>query len=707
MSVIQKIREKYAAVSIAVIALSLVGFILMDALSSRSSLFTGNQTVIGKVNGEKINIKDFDADLNDYENNYRQQGMEVNENMRQQLIEMLWNSKIDDILMQDEYKKLGLVFSTNDLTNGLYGENPPPALAQQFKNEKTGAYDPEAARKFINSLRKKKSDDPQRQYVEKYLINDLMKNGIKNKYSSLLTGSIYYPKWLHELDNSNDNSVAGFSYVNIPYSNINDSTIKVSEDEITAYIKKHPKEFEQEASRSISYAVFDAAPSSLDSSSIREALSKQSESFKTASDNEQYLNANGSTLPYSNAYVLSSKLQSPNADSIKILNEGAIYGPYLDGNNYVIAKMIAKRSLPDSVKCRHILIGTKDAQSGQATLTDSVAKKRADSIAAVIKTGGDFKILAAQFSNDPGSKDKGGEYDFSSQQFTNLAKPFAEFIFYKPKGSKEVVKTDFGWHYIEVMDQKKFETAYNVAYFSKSIEPSNETINAASTAATQFASLCRDIISFEKNCEQKKITPRLADIRQNEYSIPGLGNARQLIKWIYDNEKGSVSEPESVGDKYIVAVIKEVKEKGLMDAKTAKNIVEPILISKKKAKQIIDKIGNNRNLSAISSSFNIPVQRADSITFSSSFINGIGNETKLLGAIFNPETKTNVSGPIVGNSGVFLVKTEYIGMKPAQNLDYSARRSQMEQGIKGNLSYRTSESLKKSADIDDNRIKFY
>jgi peptidyl-prolyl cis-trans isomerase D len=77
MSVIQKIREKYAAVSIAVIALSLIGFILMDALSSRSSLFTGNQTVIGEVNGEEINIKDFDADLNDYENNYRQQGMET------------------------------------------------------------------------------------------------------------------------------------------------------------------------------------------------------------------------------------------------------------------------------------------------------------------------------------------------------------------------------------------------------------------------------------------------------------------------------------------------------------------------------------------------------------------------------------------------------------------------------------------------------
>ena len=707
MSVIQKIREKYAAVSIAVIALSLVGFILMDALSSRSSLFTGNQTVVGKINGEEINIKDFDADLTDFENNYRQQGMEVNENMRQQLIEMLWNTKVDETLMGNEYNKLGLVYSSADISNALYGDNPPPVLSQQFKNEKTGAYDAEAARTFINGLRKKKSDDPQRQFVEKYLINDLIKNGVKFKYNTLMTGSIYFPKWLHELENTNDNTIASFSYVNVPYSSINDTTIKASDDEIKTYIKNHPKLFEQEASRSISYAVFDASPSATDSASIKASLSSQAEVFRNTNDNEQFLNANGSALVYSSAYVLASKLQVPNADSIKNLNEGAIYGPYLDANNYVIAKMVGKKTLPDSVKCRHILIATKDAQSGQPTLSDSVAKKRVDSVAAVINAGGNFALLAAQLSNDPGSKDKGGEYDFSSQQFTSLAKPFAEFIFYKPKGSKEVIKTDFGWHYIEVMDQKNFETAYNVAYYAKTIDPSAETINTASTAATQFASVCKDVASFEKNCEQKKITPRLADIRENEYNIPGLGNARKLIKWIYDSKKGNVSEPENVGDKYIVAVIKDIKEKGLMEPATARNVVEPILISKKKAKKIIDKIGNSRDLNAIATSFGLQVQRADSIAFSSPFINGIGNEPKVLGSVFNAANNNKVSEALEGSSGVFLIKTETTSMLPSQSLDYITKRMQVEQGSKGNISTKSVESLKKTAKIEDNRIKFY
>jgi peptidyl-prolyl cis-trans isomerase D len=99
--------------------------------------------------------------------------------------------------------------------------------------------------------------------------------------------------------------------------------------------------------------------------------------------------------------------------------------------------------------------------------------------------------------------------------------------------------------------------------------------------------------------------------------------------------------------------------------------------------------------------------RSDSVIYSSPFINGIGNEPKVLGFVFNPNAKGTVSSPINGNSGVFVIKTESIYMRPSQSLDYASKRVQVEQAIKGSFSYRASESLKKSADIEDNRIKFY
>lgn len=707
MSIIQQIREKYAAVSIAVIALSLVGFILMDALSSRSSLFSGNKTTIGEVNGTEIDITKFDSRLTEMENNYRQQGMEVNEDMRQQLIEMLWNNEVEETILGGEYKKLGLTFSATDISDALYGDNPPPVLAQQFKDPNTGAYDANAARQFINSLKKKKPTDPQRVYVEKNLIGYLISNGLRTKYNALLSGSVFYPKWLSDKEVTEQNSIASISYVAIPYTTIADSTVTVTDNDINQYISKHKNEYKQEKSKVLSYVLFDAAPSGADSNAAKQAVAKLKPEFTTTADAAQFLNLNNSANALFDGFVLKSKLQVPNADSIQNLPVGGVFGPYQDGANYVLARMLEKRQLPDSVKCRHILIGTKDAQSGQEIMSDSIAHQKADSIAAAIAKGADFKTMAAQFSTDPGSKDKGGEYDFSSQQFGSLAKPFAEFIFYNGTGSKKVVKTDFGWHYIEVMNQKNFEPAYKIAYMAKAIEASEETVNSSSTAATQFASESRDIKSFEANARKKSLAPRIAEVKPTEYNIVGIGNARRLIKWAFENKTGAVSEPESFGDKFIVAVITEEKAEGLPTAKSIRPQVENIVRNYKKAEQIISKIGTGKDLNTIASAFKTNVNRADSISFNAPFIPGIGTEVKVSGAAFDTRTKGKVSQPIAGNTGVFIIRNESVSVKPAIEMDYNMRRIQMEQAIKGSLGYKAIEALRKAAKTKDNRINFY
>lgn len=706
MSIIQSIREKYAAVSIAVIALSLLGFILMDALSSRTRMFGGNKSTVGKVNGTKIEIASFDTRLSELENNYRQQGMQVNDEMRQQLIEMLWNNEVEETLLKNEYDKLGLTFSSVDLNDALYGDNPPPVLAQQFVDKATGAYDANAARQFINSLRKKKANDPQRQYIENNLISYIISNGLRTKYNALLTGSVFYPKWLNDKDIAEQNSIASISYIQVPYQTIADSTVQVTDADINQFVNKHKNEFKQDKSRTISYIVFDAAPSAADSNSTMKIIGDLKSAFASATDAGQYVTANGTSIPFFNGYTLKSKMQMPNADSIQSLPVGGVFGPYLDNGSYVMARMIEKRQMPDSIKCRHILIGVKD-QNGQVIMTDSVAKQKADSIAKAIAGGADFKTMAAQFSTDPGSKDKGGEYEFTSQQFGNLAKEFADFVFYNPVGSKRVIKTDFGYHYIEVMEQKKFEPAFKVAYMAKPVEASDETINDASTAATQFASESRDLKSFDATVRKKGLSPRIAEVKTTDYTIVGIGSSRRLIKWAFENKVGTVSEPESIGDKFVVAAITEDKEEGLPSAKTIRPQIENIVRNYKKAGLIIAKIGNNRDLNAIATSFNTTVSRADSIYFNSPFIPSIGNESKVTGSAFNPKLKGAVSEPIAGNSGVYVIKGESVSLLPVGEADYKLRRAQMEQTLKNNLSYKLTESLRKGAKVEDNRIDFY
>jgi peptidyl-prolyl cis-trans isomerase D len=711
MSIIQQIREKYAAVSIAVIALSLIGFILTDYFAGRGSGAGSQPTSLGSVNGKDIDVNVFSDRLTEMENGYRAQGMDVNDEMRQQLIEMLWSNEVEETILTAEYEKLGLTFSSADMNEALYGNNPPPALAQQFRDQQTGAYDVNAARQFINSLKNKKANDPQRVYVERNIIDYLVQNGLRTKYGALLAGSVFYPKWLSDKDLNDQSSIASISYVAVPYTTISDSAVKVTDEDINTYVRKHKNEFKQEESRAISYVIFDAAPSAADSAYALGEVNKQYSAFATSTDAEQFTIANSSTTAFYNGYVLKSALQVPNADSIRSLPVGGVFGPYQDGGNYVIAKMVAKRDIPDSVKCRHILVPVMDQQTGQAIMSDSAALKLIDSIKNAVNAGANWGEMVKKYNPlSDGSRENNGEMTFSANQVQqpNFAKEFADFILLDGKqGERKVVKTSFGYHYIEIMEQKKIEPAYKIAYFSRAVQPSDETISTASTAAAQFAAEARNAKQFEEAITKKKLVPRVAELRPTDYSIIGLGGARNLVKWVYENKVGNVSEPTTLGDKVVVALIAEEKEEGVPDAKTARIQVESVIRNQKKAAEIIAKIGNNRDLNQIATSFKTNVLRADSLSFFSPFIPGVGMEPKVTGAAFNPAVKGKSSEPIAGNTAVFVIRTETVGLQPAGNAAYNDRRLQMEGGMKQNAANAALQSLRNAAKVKDRRIKFY
>jgi peptidyl-prolyl cis-trans isomerase D len=390
-------------------------------------------------------------------------------------------------------------------------------------------------------------------------------------------------------------------------------------------------------------------------------------------------------------------------DSIINMPVGAVVGPYLDASNYVIAKKIETRLLPDSVKCRHILIGTVDPRTGQVLRTDSAAKKTADSIFAAIRSGADFGLLAASISDDQGSKNNRGEYNFSSVDMGTLAKEFSDYIFYKPTGSRDVVKTQFGYHVMEVLNQKNFEEAYKVAYLSKKIVASEETDNTASAAATQFAGNSRNAKDFEANVLKSSLNKRLVDnIREMDYSVDGMPS-RALVKWIYDNKVGAVSEPFDMKDKYIVVQVTGAYDEGVQPAAIARTMVEPILRSRKKAAEIKKKTGNASSLEAIASTHGTQVMNADTVRFADPFVANLGSEPRVIGAAFNKGLQGKISGPIDGQLGVFYIRVNQQGALPSVSLDINQMRQGQLAQLRQYANYSTLEALRKAADIKDTR----
>jgi len=709
MSVIQQIRDKYARWAVVAIAVSLLGFIMMDAFSGRSSL-GGNNTTIGKINGKKVDFLDFDRKVKAQEDMYKQQGYDMGEAGRQQVIESVWESEIMQQLLQKQFDELGMTIGGKELTDMLYGATPSNAAMQMFGNPQTGEYNSQGLQQYINEV--KKSNDAAKKEELNRAFEQIEQSRLMEKYTSLLTNSIYIPKWFVEKQNVDNSLIGNASFVSVPYATISDSAVKVSDDDIKKYINDHKKDFEQkEETRSINYVVFSAAPTSADSAATRAQVEGLKSQLAAAADPGAFVTQQGTSSPYFDGYLGASKIQIPVKDSIFALPQGGVYGPYLDGNHYVLARKVDMKVMPDSAKVRHILIQTANPQNGQVVLADSIAKKRIDSIHLAIKGGANFDSLAKRFSDDAGSKDKGGVYDYFPQG--QMVKAFNEFAFEKPVGSRDVVKTEFGYHLIEVLGQKGQEPHYNIAYLSKEIVPSAETDATAANAANQFAGQSKDLktfnANFDKNLKGKGINKLVAqDIRPMDYQITGLGASRQLVKAIFEADRGDVIQPERVGDNYVVTVVTDVNEAGVQSVSRARATVEPILRNQKKAAQIKQRLGNVSTLETASTTLGQPIQTADSLRFVGPN-NVLGFESKVIGAVFNPANKGKVvPQAIEGQSGVFVVRVNNTGAAPVANANIEEQRRLMVMQARQGMMYRSPvEALKQDAEIKDNRAKFY
>lgn len=712
MSVIQSIRDKYARISVIAIAVALLGFILMDAFTGRSRLFGGGgSTTIGSVNGQDIAYADFARKMKAQEDQAQAQGYQMNDATRQQVLESVWNGEVDQAILKDEFEELGLTVGKKEMNDVLFGMNPPQDFKQAFTDPKTGVYNPLGVQQYFANL--KKSGTPEQKAQMNSYLESLDYQQLVGKYAALLSNSIYYPKWFLEKQDADNSLLAKVAYVAVPYSTISDSAVKVTDDEIKTYINAHKDVFEQkDPTRSISYVSFSAAPVKTDSAASFQQLQSLKPQFTAAADAGSFVTQQGSSIDFLDQYLGGAAIQVPNKDSIFAQPAGGVYGPYLDASNYVLARKLDEKTMPDSAKVRHILIKTYDPQTKQVVLEDSIAKKRIDSIDLAIKAGASFDSLARQLSDDEGSRTKGGVYDYFPQN--QMVKTFNEFAFNGKVGEKKIVKTEFGYHLIEILGQKGSQAYYKIAYLAKPIEASPETDNAASTQASQFAGDARDgkafDAAFDKSLKGKGFTKLLAaDIRPTDYSVNGLGASRDFVKAVFDADKGTVLQPYRVGDAYVVATVTDVQEAGLQSVAKAKPTVEPILRNQKKAAQIKQKIGKVASLEAVASAMNQQVQTADSLRFNGERNPALGYESKILGAAFNPDNRSKtVSEAIEGQAGVYALRVEGVTSTSVMSGSIDDQRSALVAQARQGMQYRPpTEVLKKSAKIKDNRAKFY
>ena len=313
MQIIQNIREKGAAIVIVVIALSLIGFILMDAKPGRNgSIFGGNpSTSIGKVNGEAIEYKDFTDKVKQAEEQY---GGRISGTQIYEVRQSVWDQLVAEKVLVKEFEKLGLSFSPKEMSSIMFSADAPYALKQAFTDKESGQYNISKVQEWWKTA--KKSKDEQRAAIESQIIEPMKLQTLYNKYSSMIAASAYYPAWMQKRDIAETKQFANINYVSVPYNVISDSVVNVSDDEIVDYISKRSGVYKQDGGRYISYVTFSANPSSTDSLKSKESVSILKSQFLADTNAVNFLARNMSTMKYYDGYTLKSKLAMAQKDSI-------------------------------------------------------------------------------------------------------------------------------------------------------------------------------------------------------------------------------------------------------------------------------------------------------------------------------------------------------------------------------------------------------
>lgn len=699
MSIITTIRSK-AGLLVALIGLALVSFLAMDVFSGNGIFSQRNPTDVGEIEGDKISLARFDAKLQETVENYKANTKteQIDEATMASLRDQVWSEFIREGIMGGTYNELGLEVGPDELYDMVQGKNLHPEIQKAFADPTTGQFDRNKVVDFLKNLSKQPADMQKRwKAFEDYILKDRA----TRKYANLVGKGMYIPDFFADEYVKGTSIAATGRFAFLDYASIVDSTIKISEAEYQEAYERFKATYKlKDDIRAIDFVSFDVNPLSEDSAKARQTLTELREDFATGNDDSAFV-ALRSDLPYDDRYTPVSTLTQPALVALASAPVGTLTDIYLENSAFVLTKLSAKTSRPDSVKARHILLKVENQP-------DSLVKAKADSLADAIRKGSDFASLAVSLSADPGSGSKGGDLGYFAEGM--MVKPFNDACFGGRTGDLKVVRSDFGYHIIQINDQKGQKPVVKLASVAARITATTETFRARYAEATQFASTLKNAEDFQKAVDKKGLPKRTADnVRIGDRTLPGVNNARDIVRWAYKASVGELSPLFEADDRFVVAVLTKSFEKGYKPMEEVKTDLEARIRREKKGELLAAKwkgiLQRHKSLEAAAAQAGTVVQPLLGASFMGSFINGVGQEPKLSGALFATKART-LSKPVPGERGVYVFVVDSLSTLP-KDYDLKSAKASLEGQYRGRAGNEPFGAKRELAKIKDDRHLFY
>lgn len=201
---------------------------------------------------------------------------------------------------------------------------------------------------------------------------------------------------------------------------------------------------------------------------------------------------------------------------------------------------------PERVRSRHILFKTQDKPEAE----EKRLRELADSVYKQLKAGAKFEDMVKKYSDDPGSKDRGGDVGFVMRGQTT--KNFDEYLFTGPlKTLSTPIKTEFGYHIIEVLEKlpagmRTFEEVRPA--LEGELRQSKNADLLGKTVDTIRQELLKSGGKSSATAEKMGIAAIKFEYPNAQAGVPGLGPKPELFQLARQLKKGEVSESTTLGE---------------------------------------------------------------------------------------------------------------------------------------------------------------
>jgi len=356
-----------------------------------------------------------------------------------------------------------------------------------------------------------------------------------------------------------------------------------------------------------------------------------------------------------------------------------------------IYKLLERRNLPDSVSARHILISFAGAEGSLDPYT--TARQRAQNVLDAINSGEVlFEDLASNDTLNDASK--GGDLGWFKQNVQ--PRPLQDYCFQEENGSTGLVSTDLGFHIINITGQAGAVPSVKVAEIAQRVYPSEKTELAIYNKAAEFAA------ALQKSDDPQAVANEFGvallpnkNTKSTDYQIVGIGPCREVIKWVFSEER-SLNEIGVINNdyqSYVVTRLNAIYQPGYKPMNDLRDELEMLAMNHAKVEYLVKNWGSQA-----------PAYQTATVSMSNLMLPGVGREAQVVGSMLGSAVDFK-SEIVAGLNGAYQFKVLKIVDNPAS---FSESELQDQNNLmRGRVQTALLQALMEAAEIKDYRGKFY